>query len=297
MISRIHNTFNIQDLEILSGIKAHTIRTWEKRYGLLNPTRLNRGIRAYSILELQKLLNVSLLLKHKYKISELSKLVDVELETKVKSISEEKLKSNYYINSIIISMFSLDEDLFEEVYRANIAIESFEEIFIKTYIPLLEHIGNLWQTNGIQPANEHFISNLIYRKILLNIAELPKPSYQSKRVNVLFLPKGEMHDIGLLYMLYHLKMSGEKTIYLGKNIPIDNLFEIKSKFQEINWICSFVINISDEGKTLFIAEMDKLLIHTNNTCSIVGKFWDEYSATCKSTNISFYSGFDKLIFD
>ena len=94
MINNIQNTFNIQDLEILSGIKAHTIRIWEKRYGLLNPTRLNRGIRAYSILELQKILNVSLLLKHNYKISELSKLVDVELEKKARTISLEKINSN-----------------------------------------------------------------------------------------------------------------------------------------------------------------------------------------------------------
>ena len=297
MISRIQNTFNIQDLEILSGIKAHTIRTWEKRFGLLNPTRLNRGIRAYSILELQKILNVSLLLKHSYKISELSKLADVELETKVKSISEEKLKSNHYINSIIISMFSLDEDLFEEVYQANIEIDSFELIFIKTYIPLLEHIGALWQTNGIQPANEHFISNLIYRKILLNIAKLPKPIYKSKRVNVLFLPEGEMHEIGLLYMQYHLKLSGEKVIYLGRNIPIDDLIDIKSKFNEINWISSFVINRTNHEKAMFIAEMEKLLIHTNNTCKIVGKVWDEYSSNFKHKNFSFFSSFDKLIFD
>ena len=140
MISRVQNTFNIQDLEILSGVKAHTIRTWEKRYGLLNPARLNRGIRSYSMLELQKLLNVSLLLKHDYKISELAKLVDVELEKRAKTISLDKLKSNYYINSIIISMFSLDEELFEEVFQENISTESFSDVFRNTYIPLLNHI-------------------------------------------------------------------------------------------------------------------------------------------------------------
>ena len=67
MINKIQNSFNIQDLEILSGIKAHTIRIWEKRYGLLNPTRLNRNIRVYGILDLQKILNVSLLQKQNYK--------------------------------------------------------------------------------------------------------------------------------------------------------------------------------------------------------------------------------------
>ena len=297
MINNIQNTFNIQDLEILSGIKAHTIRIWEKRYGLLNPTRLNRGIRAYSILELQKILNVSLLLKHNYKISELSKLVDVELEKKARTISLEKINSNYYTNSLIISMFSLDEELFEDVYKENIAKASFREVFIYTYIPLLKHIGILWQTNGIKPANEHFISNLIYQKIALNISELNIPVNQSKRVNVLFLPEGEIHEIGLLYMLYHLKLTGEKTIYLGRSIPIENLYDIKSQFQEINWICSFVIDRTEDEKVEFISQMKQLLLHTKNTTNIVGKIWAKQSATYASKQISFHQGFDELITD
>ena len=297
MISKIQNTFNIQDLAILSGVKAHTIRTWEKRYGLLNPARLNRGIRSYSILELQKLLNVSLLLKHDYKISELAKLVDVELEKRAKTISLDKLKSNYYINSIMISMFSLDEELFEEVFQENISTESFSDVFRNTYIPLLNHIGALWQTNSLKPANERFISNLIYQKILLQIADIPKPVRQPKRVNVLFLPEGEMHEIGLLFLLYHLKLSGEKTIYLGRSIPTDNLFEIKSKFKDINWVTSFVIDRTDKEKARFISDMEELLIHTKNTCRIVGKVWSEFSASNKSENIHFYEGFDSLIID
>ena len=236
-----------------------------------------------------------LLVKHNYKISELSKLKDLELETKAKSISLEKLNSNYYINAIIISMFSLDDDLFEEVYQANIATASFEEVFINTFIPLLEHIGDLWQTNGVKPANERFMSNLIYQKILLNIAELPKTIRHNEKVNILFLPKGEMHEIGLLYMLYHLKLSGEKTIYLGRSIPIEDLLSIKNKFQNIHWICSFVIDKTEKEKKGFISDIEKLLINTKCTCSIVGKVWNKYAASYGSGKISFHIGFDKLI--
>ena len=297
MISKIQATFNIQDLEILSGIKSHTIRTWEKRYGLLNPTRLNRRIRAYTILELQKLLNVSMLLKHDYKISDLAKLGDVELETRVKTISVDKIKRNYYINAIIICMFSLDEERFEEIFQENIAKENFSDVFRNTFIPLLNHIGALWQTNSLKPANERFISNLIYQKILLNIAKIPKPARLPKRVNVLFLPMGEMHEIGLLYMLYHLKLNGERTIYLGRNIPVDNLFDINLKYKDINWITSFVINQTDKEKENFISDMEDLLFLTKNTCCIVGKVWRDFSASYKSENITFYNGFDNIIID
>lgn len=65
----IKDSFSIKDLENLSGIKAHTIRIWEKRYNLLTPDRTDTNIRTYSIKSLQKLLNISLLYENGYKIS------------------------------------------------------------------------------------------------------------------------------------------------------------------------------------------------------------------------------------
>ena len=295
MINNIQNSFSIQDFEVLSGIKAHTIRIWEKRYALLNPARLNRSIRVYSLRDLQKLLNVSLLQKHGNKISALSKLTDEELENKAKLISAEELPDNYSINSLIISMFSFDDELFEETYKSQSETLSFSEIFVGTYVPLLKHIGLLWQTNGIRPAQEHFISSLIYQKITLNIAGLSNKRSNLNRVNVLFLPKGEVHEIGLLFMVYHLKLSGEKTIYLGRDIPTNDLVEINAKFKEINWITSFVIDRKKEEKEEFIVEMEQLVENTKNTCWVIGGVWKDYKETNKRGQITFYEGFHQLI--
>ena len=295
MINAVQDTFTIHDLEILSGIKAHTIRIWEKRYGLLRPKRLNRNIREYGILDLQKILNVSLLQKHGYKISEIANQADGEIESKAKSISLEEFPSSYYINSLIVSMYSLDEDLFQESYLAQSEMLSFSEIFITTFIPLLGHIGVLWQTNSVRPAQERFISNLIYQKILLNIETAKNVERSSKRVNVLFLPKGEIHEIGLLFMLYHLKMSGERTLYLGRDIPISDLQHINFKFKEINWICAFVIDRTDEEKSMFISQMESLLINTENSCYVVGKMWSSFPKSNQHENMSFYESFDRLV--
>ena len=294
MINKIQNSFRIQDLEVLSGIKAHTIRIWEKRYNLLNPARLNRNIRVYSILDLQKILNVSLLLGYKYKISELSKLSEKELEQKAQSISLEQLTNNYHINSLIVSMFSYDDQLFEATYLNQTETLSFSEIFIQTYLPLLNHIGILWQTNGIRPAQEHFISNLIYQKVLLNIAETQEVQTNSKQVNILFLPKGEVHELGLLFQMYRLKLSGRRTVYLGGDIPTEDLFSINSQFHNINWICSFVINRTEEEKNKFVTEIERLLEHNKNTCSVVGKIWSDYSTTKFKDRITFHEGFEQL---
>ena len=295
MINKIQHSFSIQDLEILSGIKAHTIRIWEKRYSLLNPTRLNRNIRVYSLIDLQKILNTSLLQKHQFKISEIAKLTDSEIEKKAKAIALNNFQSNYHLNSLLVSMFSFDDELFEEIYEEQTKSLNFREIYVNTYLPLLHHIGLLWQTKSIKPAQEHFISNLIYQKIVLTIAKTPNIKAQKKRVNVLFLPEGEVHEIGLLYMMYHLKVMGEKIIYLGRDIPTEDLFDINSQFQEINWICSFVIDRTDEEKTEFIAQMEQLLRHTKNTCMIIGSIWRDYLATSTVKNITFHEGFDKLV--
>jgi len=192
-------------------------------------------------------------------------------------------------------MFSLDDNLFEETYLAQNKKMNFNEIFKGTYIPLLNYIGVLWQTKGVKPSQEHFISNLIYQKIALNIASIPKPKTQTKRVNVLFLPEGEVHEIGLFFLMYHLKMIGERTIYLGSNIPTDDLIDIKSQFQEINWICYFLTGRTDEEKIAFVEEMEGLLLNTRNTCRVVGNFWGNYSAPNLAENITFYEGFEQLI--
>lgn len=295
MINKIKNSFSIQDLEILSGIKAHTIRIWEKRYGMFNPTRLNRNIRVYSLYDLQKILNVSLLLSYNYKISELSKLADVELARKSKLISEKKLPGNYYINTLIVSMFTLDDALFEEVYVSQTKILSFKEMFIGTYVPLLDHIGVLWQTNGVNPAQEHFITNLIYQKIALNIATVPKVKSDGKPVNILFLPEGEIHEIGLYFLTYCLKLSGERTIYLGRDIPAEDLDSINSQFQHIHWICAFTIIKTDEEKEAFVAMMKALLLHSRNTCSVIGNIWKNYTTPDRPDSLMFYERFDQFI--
>ncbi len=294
-MNKIKDTFTIQDLEILTGIKAHTIRIWEKRYELLNPTRLNRNIRMYNLTDLQKILNVSLLYNNNYKISKVAKLSDSQLVEETKLVAMTEFSNNYEINSLIIGMFTFDEALFEEIYSQQIKEKSFTEIFIKTYIPLLNHLGLLWQTESIKPAHEHFISNLIYQKIALNIASIPTSTEKDKPVTVLFLPYGEIHELGLMFLYYHLKKKGEKIIYLGKSIPFDNLFYLNSQIKNITWINYFMIDKPLEEKQAFLKNIDKLLAFTKNKCIIVGNIWEDFSIENKNEQIVFESGLENLI--
>ncbi|MCP4483669.1 MAG: MerR family transcriptional regulator [Flavobacteriaceae bacterium] len=294
MINKIKDTFTIQDFEILTGIKAHTIRIWEKRYELLNPTRLNRNVRTYNLSDLQKILNVSLLYNNGYKISKISKLSDNQIAEEAKSFALSEFSNSYEINSLVICMFTFDQNLFQEIYLQQKENLTFREIFVNTYIPLLKHLGLLWQTDSIKPAHEHFISNLIYQKIALNIAKIPR-STTDNNINVLFLPYGEIHELGLMFLNYYLKLVGENIIYLGKSIPFDNLFYLNSQIKNITWITYFMIDKTKEEKDDFIKNVNKILEHTKNKCVIVGNIWDDYKKVNTNDQIIFKSRLDELI--
>ena len=294
-MNNIQATFTIQDLELITGIKAHTIRIWEKRYDLLNPTRLGRNIRMYDLPDLQKILNISLLYNNNYKISKLSKYTDSQLAEEAKAIALTEFSNNYEINSLLISMYTFDEELFNEIYAHQIKSMGFAEIFIHTYLPLLNHIGLLWQTESIKPVHEHFISNLIYQKIVLNISAVSSEKKANKHVNILFLPEGEIHELGLLFLKYYLKQKGESVVYLGKSIPFENLFYVNSQFKEITWMAYFMIDKTEEKKQLFVSNIEKLLMHTKNKCVIIGRMWGDFSLQNKNTQLIFKGGMEELV--
>ena len=294
-MNKIKDTFTIQDFEILTGIKAHTIRIWEKRYNILTPSRINRNVRVYSLSELQKILNISLLYKNNYKISKIAKLSDDLLSEEAKTVALSDFSNNYEINSLLLCMYSFDENLFQNTYLKLSKKDSFIEIFSNTYIPLLNHLGLLWQTNSIKPAHEHFISNLIYQKIALNTAALPNIETIKEPVNVLFLPFGEIHDLGLFFLNYYLKLKGERTVYLGKSIPFDNLFYVNSQIKSITWITYFMLDTSTEEKTMFLDNVEKLVSNNKNTSVIVGNIWDDFSKENKNKKIIFKTSLQDLI--
>ncbi len=168
----VKNTFSIKDLENLSGIKAHTIRIWEKRYNILEPMRTETNIRLYDLENLQKLLNITLLHDHGYKISKISKFPKDKIPALVNEIVTEKSAKSHALSSFKMAMMNFDQTLFFKTYNELLSEKSFREIFYEVFIPLIQEIGLLWQTDTITPAHEHFISYLIKQKVLINTEEL-----------------------------------------------------------------------------------------------------------------------------
>lgn len=217
-------TYSIKDLEQLTGIKAHTLRIWEKRYNIVEPRRTLTNIRYYTNDDLRKLLNISILNRQGYKISNIANLENKELNDKIISISNKSLETESQIEGLMIAMLELDEQKFEKILNTLILNLGFEDTMTKVLSPFFEKIGILWQIGTINPAQEHFITNLIRQKMIVAIDGLIKPSNMpNQKTFILYLHETELHELTLLFYSYLIQRKGHKVIYLGQMVPIDDL--------------------------------------------------------------------------
>lgn len=267
----IKTVFSIKDLENLSGVKAHTIRIWERRYHLLSPMRTDNNVRFYDTANFQKLLNVVVLLRYGFKISKLAKLTETELQRRVNEIRSEKYDRDHVAHQFKLAMMTFDQQLFMQTYDSLVPERSFPDIFFDYFLPLFDDIGVLWQTKTITPAHEHFISYLVRLKILANtnacIAQPPPPT---GRMFALFLPHGEIHELGLLYLNYELLSRGHQTIYLGENLPIDALSDFRSLFEQVTYISYTTVAPAHDLLDDFMADMAHQVMDANDAFWLVG---------------------------
>lgn len=290
-MNNIKSTFSIKDLENLTGIKAHTIRIWEKRYDVLEPMRTDTNIRLYDIENLQKLLNITLLHNHGYKISQISKLSKERIPQLVNEIITDKSYKSHALSSFKMAMMNFDQTLFIKTYDKLLSEQSFREIFFDIFIPIIHEIGYLWQTNTISIAHEHFISYLIKQKILVNTEKLQiqEPTRHDK-VFVLYLPDNEIHELGLMYLNYEIQFSGYKTIYLGESVPITSLKEVKKYFDNITYICYMTVEPNKTQVNEYIKEVKKELLTDNSEFWAIGRMIENIDKKlCTETILTFNS--------
>jgi DNA-binding transcriptional MerR regulator len=228
------NVFTIKDLENLSGIKAHTIRIWEQRYNFLKPNRTGTNIRYYCNQELKTLLNISLLNKYGYKISHIDRMDELELRNKILLLTGNEAQQERVVNELITHMIDLNIEQFELLLDKCIQVKGIDKTIREIIFPFLHRIGILWMTNHIHPAQEHLVSNIIRQKLIVGI-EGAMPPRQVNKLVLLFLPEGEHHELGILYVYYLLKSHGAKVLYLGPDMPLKDI-EFVCKFKNPDYL-------------------------------------------------------------
>jgi MerR family transcriptional regulator, light-induced transcriptional regulator len=219
-------TFSIKDIEAVSGIKCHTLRVWEQRYNIFTPKRTETNIRYYDDDDLKLILNISILNKYGYKISEISKMTNAEISEAILKISENKNEFSSQINGLVQNMMTFDEKAFHKILTTNIKEFGLKKVFLQIIFPFMKEVGLLWQVGALQPSHEHFVSNIIKQKLFACIDECVADYAPNHKRFLLFLPEKEKHSLGLLFANFIIRKRGHEVLYLGQEVPTKNLKEI-----------------------------------------------------------------------
>ncbi len=296
-MNNVKASFSIRDMENLSGIKAHTIRIWEKRYNLFTPERTDTNIRTYSIGSLQKLLNITLLYNNGYKISKIAKIDEGQIPIMVREIVSNNSEKSHAINAFKLAMVNFDQTLFLNTYSSLLSEKSFREIFSDVFIPLLNELGLLWQTDTISPAHEHFITHLIKQKLYINTEKLQMSEPTKKdKVFALFLPENEIHELGLLYINYEITLRGYKSIYLGQTMPIDSLEDLLKYHDNLTFLSYFTVSPTKDELTSYFEKFSNTLNATgNSSLYVLGHQIQYVDKDNLPDNIKIFESIDQVI--
>lgn len=232
-------------VETLTGINAHTLRIWERRYNFMKAERTETNIRFYTGEQLKKLLNVAILTRNGYKVSKIDAMTTEDINTLVTELQINNTTSyNDDINLLTVSMLTYNEEAFHTIFHRNILRKGILNTVTELIYPFLNQVGVLWGTNKVSPPQEHFISNLIRQKIIAATESLTLPTANAPTL-VLFLLEGEDHELGLLLSNFIAKDLGWKVIYLGQKMPSENLKDIVLEIKPAYLLTMFTTPRSD----------------------------------------------------
>ena len=277
--SGVKQEFSIKDLENLSGVKAHTIRAWEQRYALLNPSRSDTNIRTYSGEDLKRLLNVSLLVERGLKISKVAVMTTEELnkavvEAPVGGGEEGELVAQQRLK---VAMMSYDEQLFRDTMDECVGRLGFEATIVSVCLPFLAEVGVLWLTDAICPANEHFMSNLLRQMLYAQIHDAPIPDVTDDTVYVLYLPEREIHDISLLFVHQLCRAHGKRSVLLGQSVPFDDLPAVAAQFPNVAFVTYCTTSPAEHQAQAYVDRIVRTFEGSNVTFHLAGSVFKEAS--------------------
>jgi DNA-binding transcriptional MerR regulator len=239
----------------MTGIKAHTIRIWEQRYNILSPNRTDTNIRFYTEEDMKRLLNIALLNRNGFKISQIASMNSNQLHERVLKLNENNFEQNNIISALVMAMITFDENSFEKIISSIIQRNGFEKTFIEIIFPFLNRIGILWQTGIIRPVHEHFITHLVRQKIMAATQRYSGEPHERSAKYMLFLPERELHELPLLFINFSLRSLHQQTLYLGAAVPNDDIFACYNDFKPEFIFTSCISHPNNGNVQSFINEL------------------------------------------
>ena len=289
----MNSHYSIKDLERLSGVKAHTLRIWEQRYGILKPLRSDTNIRYYSSSDLKRILNISLLNNNGIKISKIASLPDEEILNQAQHILNNYSKETDQIDNLVFSMIEMNEVKFEKIISNCVIHFGFENTMEKIVFPFLKQVGNMWQMGIINTVQEHFISHLIRQKLIVGIDGLFEEKILKPKTFLLYLPNKELHELGLLYSHFLIKSKGHKCFYIGQSVPYEDLLKVNELVSPDVVITSFTNPTEDTPIQDYLKLISK--IFKNKSILVSGRLFYQNNVKIEfPNNVCLLNSFQEL---
>lgn len=236
MLTMNENTalFPIGVLAEATGINPMTLRSWERRYGLLKPTRTNKGHRLYTMADIELVKSIMAYIKRGVSVGKVKILMQLANQEAV----PEKQYSNWsdYLGKILEAAKNFNVNKLEGIYNEIISLYPIEVISTRLFLPLLKtYQARILANYKGSVAEEHFLANYIRNRLAAHFQQLASVS-QGRELIFAALPN-ERHDFMLLLFAIHCMNSGLNVLSLGTNTPMDQIVFAAHKKQAAAIIC------------------------------------------------------------
>lgn len=223
------------------------IRVWERRFGLLTPTRGANRYRNYSDEDVALLRYLKKQLDAGASIGDLARVGREELMNRMRAAAPRAtIVDNTFdrlLRELLEALEPFDRIMFEKRLNGAVAVVPFEEALHGILLPLQEQVGQLWHDGHVNIAIEHYVTKQIQQKIFAAMNQLPVAEFGAKVV--VACPPGEEHDIAALAVAYRCRLRGCRVYYLGANVPILSLSKLCREVAPDLTILSITIALPD----------------------------------------------------
>ena len=250
----IENKYSIKAVSSITGINEHTIRAWEKRYNAITPQRSDSNRRFYSKQEIEKLRLLNKAVNIGHNIGSIANLSIDDLNSMLNNTPANSNNVNVYSNDALGDTETIIQNCIEaikeydgkglEILLLKASTKMSQPHIIENLIvPLIYKVGDLWHDGIIRIANEHLASSVI-RYFLMNIIEQNSPA-QNAPIIVSATPRGQEHELGALIVGVIASSIGWKVIYLGSNLPVEEIAAAADSLKAKIVSLSFVYPLDD----------------------------------------------------
>ena len=210
----------------LTGISPDTLRAWERRYEVVVPLRTPGGTRRYTATDLERLTLVKTAIDRGHRIGQVARLENEELARIVAGESDPESPSldgsvSDVCDAIMHALSELDADESERLIALQLAALGPSRFARQVASPLLERIGETWSRGDLPIASEHLATSVL--RSLLGASLRPSASAPAGASILFATLTGERHELGLLIAAITASAAGGRVVYLGAELPVDDL--------------------------------------------------------------------------